>query len=336
MKTKTTCFTWLILFLIGLTNLHGQVLLKTTDSTLSTTIDPRFTPYYKNFEMAGLYKELQHFSKFAPFGEIFSGRKYLFTADVNPIYIFSNSVVTRWNVGVGIRVLARMFTDSSYPIRTPSYIPTIKIFYRVDADMDEYKFVDFSASHHSNGQDGPSRVNGDWNERNGNFSTNWLTLGYNWGHNVGNRRKHTSVYLQRHFEIGKALTQDSELKGYYGQTRGGIDFQARSITNVSLVDKGTDQEYYAYRKEQFRLHGYVNYIFNGLNRYLGKTLNRRINTEINFHWFPLSFREGGFFAGLGYYGEDPYNIYFHDKYFLVKFGFSAGMPLFLHNSPVTP
>lgn len=305
-----------------------KALQDTSSVTIAPTIQKPPAQFLKNIEMTQLYKELNHFSTLAPLGELLSGKQYIFSADINPLFIFSNSIRSRWNVGIGARVMARMFQDSSYPVRTPSYIPTLKVYYSLSNQQEEYTFIEASFSHHSNGQDGPSKIGGEWNDRNGNFSTNWLALSFNWGNNAGNFRNHYSLYGIQHINLGEALSQDDSLAGYYGQTRVGFDFQRRFIQQVSIKDKKTRETYFTYLKERLRLHAYTTVVVRGQYNYPNNEWYRRVNTELKLHYLLKSFREGGFFAGLGYYGEDPYNIYFHNHYFFVKAGIAAGIAYF--------
>lgn len=288
--------------------------------------------YNRNVAMTALYKELQHFSNIAPFGEIGSRLDYVFSADINPLFIFSNSIRSRWNFGVGARVLARMFRDSSLPIRTPSYMPTVKLFYGFSNRPERYRFADLSFTHHSNGQEGPTKINGEWNERNGDFATNWVTLGFNWGNNTQRWRSHYNVYFRQHTSLFGLFGQGDSLEGYYGQTRIGFDVQRRKIENVRVVNRATRQELFAYDKERFRWHASAAFILRGLDKYPDAVLERRINAELHLYYFLKTLREGGFFFGGGYYGEDPYNIFFHRNYFFFRFGLAAGYPLFRVNN----
>lgn len=322
-------YTTLIAFIIFNNCVTAQVVEKN-----QALLFPSLTPgnnVERNIEMSSMYKELQPFSTIAPFGEIHSGTAYVFTADINPLYIFSNSIRSRWNFGIGARVMARMFQTNSFPIKTPSYIPTIKLFFSMQSDPLRYSFLDFSFTHHSNGQDAAALINSQWNTTDGNFSTNFLTLGFNKGDNDGLVRKHSRFYAIQHIGLGNFLSQDENLKGYYGQTRVGWEKVSRHLDNFRVFNSTTNTTLKRYTKETWRFRRYIEYIINGHQSYSGYSLKRRINVELQFFKFTKTLREGSFFVGAGYYGEDPYNIYFPHHYFFFKFGIAGGSPFFKAN-----
>ena len=73
-----------------------------------------------------------------------------------------------------------------------------------------------------------------------------------------------------------------------------------------------------------RINTEFSYAINEIQGYDFLAPKKRLNAEISIHYsFP--FMNNVFLmAAAGYYGEDPYNIYFNDKYGYVRFGISTG------------
>jgi hypothetical protein len=76
-------------------------------------------------------------------------------------------------------------------------------------------------------------------------------------------------------------------------------------------------------KETWRFNGQVSY---AVNQYANQGFfapKRRLNIEGSAN-YSLPFMQNVFLmASFGYYGEDPYNIYFKDSYAFARFGLSS-------------
>jgi len=225
-----------------------------------------------------------------------------------------------------------MFNDSSFSVRTPSYQPNIRLYYRLNNDLPAYRYLELNVFHHSNGQDQPSLINGEWNTYNGNFSTNFIRLGYNWGHHDLGDMRHAGIFLQQHFGIPGALEQDGNLDGVYGQTRLQVEYLYRVISRISYPDPVTNTEGFALYKEKFRFYPSLSYILAGLKDVGAFDVSRRLNMELSSYYSFKSWKRAALFLTLGYYGEDPYNIYFNQNYGFVRFGIATGH-MFLRVDP---
>jgi hypothetical protein len=272
-----------------------------------------------------VYNEVSPLSFISPIGEAGSGYKYLFSADINPQFFVSGGVRNRLNIAISPKVKIRMFNDSSFAVRTPSFEPGLRFFYRLSNQIENYKYIEIGAYHHSNGQDGPSIENGRWNTYNGNFSTNYIIAAYNWGKYMDSNMMHYGAAIQKHFGIKGALEQDDNLKGNYGQWRLNLNFLRRIITRISYPDpQNTGYEVFALFKEKIRMQASLSYILAGLDNISFFKARRRLNTEISFHYSFKTWSKMTVFGTLGYYGEDPYNIYFSRSYGFFRFGISTG------------
>jgi hypothetical protein len=77
------------------------------------------------------------------------------------------------------KIIVRMLREPSEPVRTPSYMPRVSLFFfrsRPTADSVRYWIVNIA--HHSNGQEKPLfNADGTVNDSSGNFSTNYIEAG---------------------------------------------------------------------------------------------------------------------------------------------------------------
>jgi hypothetical protein len=170
------------------------------------------------------------------------------------------------------RIHARLFRGNSFPVRTPSYIGHVDMqaFHtqvRFAAGMPRaivLHGVLFAFGHHSNGQDGclktnetgsvghcrvdpefPSSEPVEWNTRNGDFSTNYLRLGYGFKHvrlsPFGDAYRPSSFYdFSAAFEAHPYPTGDTrtflrhEIGEYYGPYRVSL---GASVSQLVLVPR---------------------------------------------------------------------------------------------------
>ncbi len=78
------------------------------------------------------------------------------------------------------QIIIRMYQEESYPVRTPSYMPQITVYYLLSSKTEVNSLSLFGRfAHHSNGQDGDFYLdNGDINLISGNFTTNYYEFGF--------------------------------------------------------------------------------------------------------------------------------------------------------------
>ncbi|WP_020602473.1 hypothetical protein [Spirosoma spitsbergense] len=73
-----------------------------------------------------------------------------------------------------------------------------------------------------------------------------------------------------------------------------------------------------------RISGKASYAINKLDGSGFTDVRKRLNAELSLYYIPPFGRETGVFATVGYYGEDPYKIYFNQQYGFVRLGFTMG------------
>ncbi len=256
-------------------------------------------------------------SYISPNGELGAPGKYVINGELIANYFLLASPKSRVSVAVTQRFMARVRTDRSSPIRTPSFRLGAQVFYRLSSDVTRYKYLEGQFFHHSNGQDGDVfRPNGTYNTETGDFSTNYVQATYNWGTHFANRHgTHYNLGYRWHAPIFNA---SEGLKGQYGFARvlGQATYRLFAHTNAEHSPTLTT--------ERLRLTLQASYAVNPLDNWTLSTARRRLNTELTVWYIPPFSRDAGLFTTVGYYGEDPYNIYFNDRYAFIRFGIAAG------------
>ena len=268
-----------------------------------------------NRKFIQLYKENAALSYTSPKGEIGAPSKYLINGKLTTTYMLLASSKMPVSFAVVPDFTVRVRDERSSGVRTPSFRLGGVLFVRLNQSPEHYKYASLAFTHHSNGQDNAAiNPDGTINTRDGNFATNYLTASYHFGHRHPAK---SGVYYTLNHDAGlewhKWFSYEKALEGNYGFTR--------IIYNFSL-------RRYEEEKENWRLNMGLNYAVNSIYADDFSAIKKRMNIESSFNYsFP--FMNNVFISvAAGYYGEDPYNIYFNDKYGYLRFGISSG---FLRN-----
>lgn len=260
-----------------------------------------------------LYKENAELSWISPKGEIGAPSKYVINGRLTTSYFLLATEKLPIAFAVVPDFTVRVRDEHSAGVRTPSFRLGGTLFVRLDRSFPNYKYATLSFTHHSNGQDGEAQnPDGSINTINGNFTTNYLTASYHFGTDV-NKQETTGYYSLNHevgFEWHKWFSYEKALKHDYGFSRFLYNFSLRN---------------YQPAKEQWRLNAEISYAVNGMTAYQLAALKKRLNAELSYHYsFPFM-NNAYLMVAAGYYGEDPYNIYYKDKYSYLRFGISSGI-----------
>ncbi len=255
------------------------------------------------------------FSYISPSGELGAPSKYVINGELLASYFLLASAKSRLSIAVTQRFMARTRTDRSSPIRTPSFRVGTQIYYRLSANVTQYKYIEAQLFHHSNGQDGTVfRPNGTYNTETGDFSTNYIQATYNWGTHLSNR--HGTYYNLGYRWHAPFFNHSEGLQGHYGFSRLTGQASYRILRKAEPAAAATT--------ERLRVSLQLSYAVNKLNDWALTAAQRRLNTELSIWYIPSFSRDTGVFATIGYYGEDPYNIYFNDRYAFIRLGIAAG------------
>ncbi len=266
-----------------------------------------------NTDFIQLYKENAALSYISPRGELGAPGKFVINGRLTTTYMLLATEKLPIAFAVVPDFTVKVKEERSAAVRTPSFKLGGTLFVRLDRSVPDYKYASLTFTHHSNGQDGTAlNPDGSINTNNGNFTTNYLTLAYHFGTDF-NKHKNSGYYSLNHkagLEWHKWFNYEKAMKDDYGFTR--------IIYNCSLRS-------YHPEKEDWRLNAEINYALNPMKEYELNAIKKRLNAELSFHYsFP--FMNNAFLMmAAGYYGEDPYNIYYRDKYSYFRFGISSGI-----------
>jgi hypothetical protein len=272
---------------------------------------------FQNHRYNEFFRGNRDFSYISPNGELGAPSKYVINGELIASYFLLASPKSRLSVAVTQRFMARTRTDRSSPIRTPSFRLGTQVFYRLSANVTKYKYLEAQFFHHSNGQDGAVfRPNGTYNTETGDFSTNYLQATYNWGTHLSNR--HGTYYSVGYRWHAPFFGNSEGLQGNYGFGR--LTGQAL----YRLFARSKSESSPSLTTERLRVTLQASYAVNKLDNWTLSAAQRRLNAELSLWYIPSFSRDTGVFTTIGYYGEDPYNIYFNDRYAFIRFGIAAG------------
>ncbi|MGV3502977.1 MAG: hypothetical protein ACO1O1_04670 [Adhaeribacter sp.] len=250
--------------------------------------------------------------------------------------------------------------DSSLPVRTPSYMPGATLLvpishsplkrarnYRNAPELAngyrDLHYIGLAVFHHSNGQDGREiNPDGTYNTYNGNFSTNFVEASYHFNirkrlgdvspvdcpnqeYPVGYRDYYGKAGFEQHFSSNEALP------GRYGLRRVNLSFGWLKVDNYQYqvaqspmagLRKSKQLVGQCYRRERHRFQANLTVNIDALHSGYG-ALHQRINFDFGFFRRILGGNTAAFVMA-GYYGNDPYNVYFENSYPFIRAGLALG------------
>lgn len=208
------------------------------------------------------------------------------------------------------QIIIRMYQDDSFPVRTPSYMPQITLYWLFDEKgyTDNWSLYGRIA-HHSNGQEGKFYLdNGTINFKSGNFSTNYVEMGLIKTHY--NSVKNLAQFFRTSFEAHLTKLADSDLNGLYSFYRWHFMF--------SLFKLPAERAMRNNRKANFSLEGKMTWMFGEVKNWDAVSFDR-ISASIRFFYHPRFLEDVGLFLQF-YHGPDYYNIYFTHQLNVIRFG----------------
>jgi hypothetical protein len=243
----------------------------------------------------------------------------IFEGLVAPYFLLRTSRDAKWGATISPAILIRMYAENSLPVRTPSYMPEISFYHQLDNAEDEnLKYVFLNLTHHSNGQEGDFfNEDGSFNTITGNFSTNYLELGFSLNKNVlpfYNTNEYFSSSLEYHIDADRV----EEMVGRYGFVRWHNSLRVfrfpeyRNATEKLVFDKNP--------AVQTRLE--TTWLFGNINDASSFDLRKRFNFSLTVAYRPRYLSDVSLFANF-YSGEDYYNIYFFKRITVFRVGLQA-------------
>ena len=232
-----------------------------------------------------------------------------FEADLTPSFYIRKSKNARLMGVLTAQIIIRMFQEESFPVRTPSYMPQITVYYKIRSKSEACSLSAFGKlAHHSNGQDGDFYLeNGDINLESGNFSTNYTELGLiktNF-----NKKRNAVQFFATSFEWHfPGLTID-ELDGQYSM------YRWHTIFSIFKLPENSNKKR---EKASISIKGQLTWLFGDMYDWGAFDANR-INMKFTFFYHPKFLEDIGFFTQF-YHGQDYYNIYFDHQITILRFG----------------
>lgn len=233
-----------------------------------------------------------------------------FEGNVIPNFYIRQSENSRLMGVLTPQIIIRMYQEESFPVRTPSYMPQITIYYLLLDNADSRSLSLYGrAGHHSNGQDGDFYTEeGAINLKTGNFATNYFELGLI-KTNL-NSRFNAYQFFKSSFEIHPNGGIQEELKGIYSRYRW---HNAFSIFKLKSVDNHNESQ-----KPTISVKGEFTWMFGDYNQ-LETFSTDRLNLNLTFYYHPKSLEDIGLFVEY-YHGSDYYNMYFDHRLDILRFG----------------
>lgn len=234
-----------------------------------------------------------------------------FEANFVPNFYIRKSKNSRLMAVLTPQIVLRMYQEESFPVRTPSYIPQLTVYYALDR-APPYSHLNFFGriAHHSNGQEGESFLeNGEINHLTGNFSTNYVEFGFI-KTNYNPRFKAMQFYSSS-IEYHPPGFPAAELKGLFSTLRWHSSF------SVFKLNRKKDDNNKS--KALFSIKGKSTMLFGNVSNW-GTLDRRRLELSLTVSYYPTGLEDVGLFVSI-YRGRDYYNIYFDRQLSLVSFGF---------------
>ncbi|OFX62259.1 MAG: hypothetical protein A2W97_13895 [Bacteroidetes bacterium GWE2_40_63] len=234
-----------------------------------------------------------------------------FEGNIIPNFYLRQSKNSRLMGVLTPQIIIRMYQEESKPVRTPSYMPQITVYYNFKENRDSPDFSMYGrVTHHSNGQDGDFFLeNGELNLKNGSFSTNFLELGLITT-NV-NKRFNAYQFFKTSFEVHPEAYIQDELKGIYSQYRWHTAFSIFKLPDNKTANTRKNAD--------ISVKGEATWLFGELNNWNYVSLNR-LNISLTFYYHPRFLEDIGLFVQY-YHGLDYYNMYFSHQLDVLRFGF---------------
>lgn len=234
-----------------------------------------------------------------------------FEGNIIPNFYLRESKNSRCMGVLTPQIIIRMYQERSSPVRTPSYMPQITLYYRLKNKSNlqtQNLFIRFA--HHSNGQDGDFYLeNGELNLDSGDFATNYFEPGFIIT-NV-NKRLNAYQFFKTSVEIHPPGSGSTELDGIYSKVRWHTAASIFKLPNNSklIANKGN---------ASISLKGEATWMFGNVNNW-DQISKDRLNLSLTFYYHPKSLEDIGLFVQY-YHGLDYYNMYFSHRLEILRFG----------------
>ncbi len=234
-----------------------------------------------------------------------------FEGNVIPNFYLRQSKNSRLMGVLTPQIIIRMYREESFPVRTPSYIPQITVYYQLNNKRSAKSSTVFGRiAHHSNGQEDPFFLeDGSLNTESGDFSTNFFEPGFI----MTNFSKRLNAYqfFKTSLEIHPQSWSAEELEGIYSNVRWHNSFSAFKLSDENLKQ--------THKPANISVKAETTWHFGDINNWRSTNL-KRFDFSLTFYYHPRFFEDIGLFVQY-YNGADYYNMYFSHQLSVLRFGF---------------
>lgn len=264
-----------------------------------------------SFDLSLVSEVHQGNSYFTVAGGLGNIEPLIFEANLIPNFILRNNKEAKLMAVVTPQIILRMFNKESLPVRTPSYMPHITVYYSIGRELSVNNFTLFGKiAHHSNGQEDDFYMeDGSINYQSGNFSTNYFEAGiiktfYDSGLKA-------AQFFSTSLQIHPKELSDAGLEGLYSFYRWNNQFAIFKLPHdISKHEK---------EKAKYSLKGEFTWLFGDIADWDFISLHRII-ASITFYYHPAFLEDIGLFVQY-YHGQDYYNIHFPKSRDIIRVGF---------------
>lgn len=233
-----------------------------------------------------------------------------FEGNIIPNFYLRQSKNSRLMGVLTPQIIIRMYQEESFPVRTPSYMPQITVYYLLSEKEKSRTTSLFGRfEHHSNGQEGDFYLeNGEVNVKSGNFSTNLMEVGIIKTNK--NQRYNAYQFFKTSFEFQPESWLFEELVGQYSRFRWHNAFSIFKLPEKSInsLDK----------RAALSIKGDATFMFGDMPMDNPSAFDR-MNLSLTVFYHPDFMEDLGLFVQL-YHGMDYYNIYFNHQLDIIRFG----------------
>ncbi|MDB5127488.1 hypothetical protein [Mucilaginibacter sp.] len=318
------------IFLVVLTSGYSRAAITDT-SAVSNSIDTgKVATRIVNRDFNDIYVQNLKPSFFGQ--ELFQHVKTKLVGDINAHFVLLNTPKSRFFFDVSARIKVRLLSEYGEPVKSPSYMPSGNLYYRINRDPYKPQFLQVSYTHHSNGIRGPTlRPDGSFNRDSGKFSTDFYSLNYTIGKRIDKTNTIDNHYSTLGIELHRGLFGKDAALGLPGNY-GFVRVNGGYIYNIAKkYADDIDPAKSAYKNWQ-RIQFDFTYIADKYSGYKASNLKKRLNASLKYYYqFPFM-QNVSFIVGGGYRGQDDYNIYFEDSYAYVQFGIASGLTFLFHKN----
>jgi len=256
--------------------------------------------------------------------------KTMLTSDLVANFVLINTPKLPFYVVATPEISIRLFSALGAPVKSPSYMPGLVVYFRANDDIYHPKFFSVAYNHHSNGIEGPTaNPNGTINVDSGKFTTNFYTFLYHSGTRTDKEDVIINNYRSAGLELHAALIglgYAHALAGKYGWVR------AKGSWLYTIAKKHEDAIDPNKKVFDDWMHVQVDfqYIMDKYNTYTFTDYKKRLNISLKYYYQLPFMQNVSIMAGGGYRGQDEYNIYFQDSYAYATVGLAAGLSFDYH------